>query len=166
MTVWFMTCMACRRRNVYNGSDIMKKALLFFCGMIAGVILTIGVGYLIVQKASGGDEPETPQALYGDPGISLFAEQGDVMSLRSFKVFQVLSNGTALAYSTEKANVQYKWQYGEPVVFLLPEEGTTYYDDLIVKVPSGKVVRQIGTYRYETKNEFVKTVPIVKVQDK
>lgn len=28
------------------------------------------------------------------------------------------------------------------------------------------LARQAGTYRYETKNEFVKTVPIVRILDK
>ena len=142
----------------------MKKLLLFLGGMLVGSLLTIGIFYIIGNQST--DEEQPKPALYGDPGISLFDEPGDVMSLKSFKIFQVLPNGTALAYSAEKTTVQYKWQYGEPVVFLLPEEGTTYYDDLVIKVPSGKVVRQIGTYRYETKNEFVKTVPIVKILDK
>ena len=97
----------------------MKKVLIFLCGLIAGVALTIGAIYIIGHKATGGDEPEKPQAMYGDPGISLFSEPGEVLSMKSFKIFQVLSNGTALAYSAEKTTVQYKWQYGEPVVFLL-----------------------------------------------
>ena len=105
-------------------------------------------------------------SLYKDTGISLFDEPGDEMSLRSFKVFQVLSNGTALAESSEMSKVQYDFQYGEPVVFFLPEDSASYYDDQIIKCPAGKITRQVGIYRYETKNDFVKTVPIVKFIDK
>ena len=142
----------------------MKKLFLFLGGMIVGALLTIGFFCLIGSQSTDEGSPESP--LYGDSGISLFSEPGDVLSLKSFKIFQVLPNGTALARSAEKVNVQYKWEYGEPVVFLLPEESSTYYDDQIIKTPSGKVVRQIGIYRYTTKDEFVKTVPIVKILDK
>ena len=142
----------------------MRKGLVFFFGMIVGALLTIGVLYFIGNSNTTGNSVSS--ALYGDPGISLVDEPGDVMTLKGFRFFQVLSNGTALAYSTDKANVRYDFEYSDPVVFFLPVEGTTYYDDLILKVPAGKVVRQIGTYRYETKNEFVKTVPIVQILDK
>ena len=143
----------------------MKKGLVFVLGMIVGALLTFIVLYRLGNgPAEGGASGNAP---YGDSGITLFSEPGDIMSLKSFKIFQVLPNGTALAHSTDKANVRYpNLEYGDPVVFFLPEDGVTYYDDLIVKVSSGKVVRQVGTYRYETKNEFVKTVPIVRILDK
>ena len=41
-----------------------------------------------------------------------------------------------------------------------------YYDDEIVNVPSGKVVRQTGIYKYQTKSEDYKTVPIIEIVDK
>lgn len=88
------------------------------------------------------------------------------MSLHSFKVFQVLPNGTALARSSERPKVEHGFQFGEPVVLFLPEDDTSYYDDQIIICPTGKITRQIGTYRYETKNDFVKTVPIVRFIDK
>lgn len=143
----------------------MKKSLVFVLGMIVGALLTIGALVFLGDDSSGGSSGSN--APYGDSGISLFSEPGDVMALKSFKIFQVLPNGTALAQSTDKAVVRYpNLEYGDPVVFFLPEEGVTYYDDLVIKVSSGKVVRQVGTYRYETKNEFVKTVPIVRILDK
>lgn len=144
----------------------MKKGLVFVLGMIVGALLTLIVCYRLGSDSldDGGPGGSAP---YGDSGISMFSEPGDILALKSFKIFQVLPNGTALAQSTEKTNVRYpNLEYGDPIVFFLPEDGVTYYDDLIVKVASGKVVRQVGTYRYETKNEFVKTVPIVRILDK
>lgn len=142
----------------------MKRGLVFFLGMFLGVLLTVGVFCLIGISNMTGDTESI--ALYGDPGISLFDEPGDALNVKSFKVFQVLSNGTALAQSTNKTDVRYpNLEYGDPVVFFLPVEGITYYDDLILEVPAGKVVRQIGIYRYKTKDEFVKTVPIVQIKD-
>ena len=141
----------------------MKKGLVFVLGMIVGALLTVIVFYRLGNSYSeGGSSISAP---YGDSGISLFPEPGDEMALKSFKVFQVLPNGPALAYSSNKANVQYSFEYSDPIVFLLPDNSSSYYDDQIIKVPVGKKARQVGTYRYETKNEFVKTVPIVQILD-
>ena len=140
----------------------MKKGLIFFFGMIAGAVLTVLILALIgMAKDSGGDNSG-----YGDPGISMFSEAGQTMPLKSFRVFQVLPNGTALAESSEKDKVKYSFEYGDPIVLLLAAENSAYYDDQVIKVPAGKVVRQVGTYRYETQNDFVKTVPIISFLDK
>ena len=127
----------------------MKKGLIFFFGMIAGAVLTVLILALIgMAKDSGGDN------------------SGQTMPLKSFRVFQVLPNGTALAESSEKDKVKYSFEYGDPIVLLLAAENSAYYDDQVIKVPAGKVVRQVGTYRYETQNDFVKTVPIISFLDK
>lgn len=145
----------------------MKKGLIFFLGMIAGAILTVGILYFIGtgNNSNTGNGGSSSYA-YGDPGISLFAETGDELPLKSFIVFQVLPNGTALAQTSEKLKVEYNFQYGEPIVLLLPSDNISYYDNQVIKLPANKVTKQIGTYRYETKNEFVKTVPIVGFLDK
>lgn len=140
----------------------MKKGLIFFLGMIAGAVLTVLVLVLIgMAKDSEGDNSR-----YGNPGIYMFSEAGQTMPLKSFRVFQVLPNGTALAESSEKDKVKYSIEYGDPVVLLLAAENAAYYDDQVIKVPADKVVRQVGTYRYETQNDFVKTVPIISFLDK
>lgn len=73
----------------------MKKGLVFVLGMIVGALLTIIVIYRLGSVSSdGGTGGSAP---YGDSGISLFSEPGDVMALKSFKLFQVLPNGTAVA---------------------------------------------------------------------
>ena len=145
----------------------MKKGLIFFLGMIAGAILTVGILYFIGtgNNSNAGNGGFSSYA-YGDPGISLFAEPGDVLPQKSFRVFQVLPNGTALAQTSEKLKVEYNFQYGDPIVLLLPSDNNSYYDDQVIKTPTNKVTRQIGTYRYETKNDFVKTVPVVGFLDK
>lgn len=75
---------------------------------------------------------------------------------------QVLDDGSALATATT-------FGFGEPediryfgtVVLFPPKEGTSYYDDQRIRVPKGKILKQIGTFRYESRQEDVKTVPIV-----
>lgn len=141
----------------------MKKGLVFFLGMISGVVLTFLI-FLFIGLANRNNG--TGDAVYSDPGISMFSEAGETMQLKSFQVFQVLSNGSALARSSEKSKVQYNFEYGDPIVLLLPDEKSAFYDDQIIKVSANKVVRQVGTYRYETKMEFVKTVPVVAIFDK
>ena len=56
---------------------------------------------------------------------------------------------------------------GDVLLYLLRNnDGKYYYDDEIVGVPSGKVVRQTGIYKYQTKSEDYKTVPIIEIVDK
>lgn len=140
----------------------MKKGLVFFLGMVVGAILTIVILFFIsIAKMNG----VSVDSNYDDPGISMFSEAGPTMPLKSFRIFQVLPNGSALANSSEKSKVKYNFEYGEPVVLLLPQENNSFYDDQIITVPASKTVHQVGTYRYETKSEFVKTVPIVSFLD-
>lgn len=125
----------------------MKKGLVFFLGIITGVLLTfIGLAFLGASKT-----------VENDPGISLFEEPGDVINVRSFKVFQVLNNGTALAKDNDSL-------YDNTVTVLLWNDAS-YYDDMVVKLPSGKKFRQIGIYRYNTRMNVGKTIPIVKIMD-
>ena len=129
----------------------MKKGLVFFLGLIMGSILTLGI--LSVLEASS------------EENISMFSSPGETLNLRSFEIFQVLPDGSALANSSEKAKSQYPF-YSDPVVLFLAEDEVTYYDGQIIEVPSKKVVRQVGTFRYKSKMGMVKTVPIVQLFNK
>jgi hypothetical protein len=134
----------------------MKKGLIFFLGMITGVLLFVFVAMLFMLPNS----QETGE----DDNISLFATPGETMNLKSFEIMQVLPNGSALANSSEKAKTQYTY-YGSPIVLFPAQEGTEYYDDQIIEVPAKKVVRPVGTYKYKSAVGD-KTVPIVKFFDK
>jgi hypothetical protein len=136
----------------------MKKGLLFFLGIITGAILTVGVLYFVYVSQTA-DSPGTKE----DVNTILFSEPGEVISFSSFKVMQVLPNGSALAESVH--NAQYSI-YGDPLVLFTANEGSAYYDDQIIKVPAKKVARQVGTFRYTSGAGFEKTVPIVKFFDK
>ena len=151
----------------------MKKGLIFFLGMIAGAVLAVIILAVIGNRMSSSGNPSSPvvelgpgMSVHKDPGLSLFDEPGDVMPLKSFKVFQVLNNGWALAHSSSKSNPEYGFEFGDPVVYLKPIEGKAYYDDMVLNLSTKKVARQIGTYRYETQKEFVKTVPVIEIFDK
>ena len=87
------------------------------------------------------------------------------MKVQSFKVMQVLPNGSALAES-EKTKSQYYTSYGDPIVMFPPVDGSSYYDAQIIEVPAKKVVRQVGTYRYTSGAGLDKTVPVIQFFDK
>lgn len=134
----------------------MKKFLTFLLGMVVGALLCFLVLFYI------GTNPRV-EGDNGIPGLSLFEQPGDVISTKSFKVFQVDSYGNALA--RECSDEKYDLYLGV-VVFFTAEEGKSFYDDQIIKVPVGQCVRQLGTYRYTTTDNFVKTVPAVALRKK
>ncbi len=63
----------------------MKKVFIFIGGVVTGAILMIVVSMLI----AGGNSTYS--------GITLFEKEGECISENSFKVFQVLDSGEALA---------------------------------------------------------------------
>jgi len=131
----------------------MKKALIFIGGVVTGVILTFVVLVVIGVAANGGS--------VANNNYVMFEQEGEVISTRPFKVFQVLDSGDALANEIEEYGVA----SGVTVLFLA-EDGASYYDDQVIEIPTGKCVRQLGTYKYPTKSGFEKTVPIVGIRNK
>jgi hypothetical protein len=83
----------------------------------------------------------------------------DCMDMHKFKIFQVLGDNYALA--NECRSDDYDYCFGA-VVLLTPMSGIDFYDDMFVTVPAKKCAIQDGVYRYETKNNSLKTVPRIK----
>lgn len=119
----------------------MKKFLLFLGGFVCGIVITFFV--LIVLAGTSNS----------DNGINMFEEPGECLAKGSVEIFQVLEPTAALAHT------QGDYGYDGTLVLLVNDENKAYYDEQIVK--ADKCFRQIGTYQYETKGEFLKTVPIV-----
>ncbi len=138
----------------------MKSFLLGLLGAVVGFALC----FFLVKGAGGSVDTNNDKK--DGIGVSYFDEPGSAMALKSFKVFQVTADGYALAESSEKAQVQWSIEYGEPLVLLVPEGGSSFYDEQIIKVPQGKVVRQVGIFRYKTKTDDIKTVPVVRFLNK
>ena len=139
----------------------MKKWVCFLLGTITGFILTNVVLLCIGMGMNKNSGPETnPNSI---PGLVLFEEPGDVMDSPSFEIFQVLKSNVALARGMEKG---YSSIHTGLVVLLIGDENTYFYDDQIIKVNKKQAAHHVGTYQYETKSEFQKTVPVVKILDK
>ena len=129
----------------------MKKGLVFFLGMLTGCVLTIAALFYIAKVYNSEGEM---------PGLVLYEQPAGAIDSYSFAVLQVLPNGNALA---DSENPNWRESYTGPVVLLLADESSRYYDDQIVKVPKGMSARQVGTYQYKTNGGMHKTVPVVRI---
>lgn len=139
----------------------MKSWGLFIAGVITGIIL---MGFINILKISSNNEETKGTEIVSeqDDGITWFEEPGDVVEVKSFKVFQVLAKDAALVQGESK----YSGVYTGIVYLLINKEGKLYYDDEIVNVPKGSIVRQMGIYQYPTNNDMIKTVPIIRIMEK
>ena len=127
----------------------MSKGVAYFLGILTGIVLTIGASIIIAK--SQGEDPSSN-------GISMFEKRGQAMTEGSFKIFQTLDDKHALASGV--SNEEYGWYMGITVM-IIGNENDHIYDDQIIKKTSGKKFYQVGTYKYQTKSEDFKTVPIV-----
>ena len=123
-----------------------KSILIYMGGIVTGIILTFVFFFLIALSKS-------------DKDIVLFENPQQEIKAKLFEVIQVLPDGSALATVEDRSN------FGMVVMFLA-DKGASYYDDQKIEVPSDKRVIQIGTYKYTTRNEIEKTVPIIEISDR
>lgn len=143
----------------------MKKWLFFLGGVVMGFILAIVLGVIINRCQDSPAQPQTE--LKGQTeekedkidGLTLFETPGKAFEERSMKVFQVLAQNAALV--SGESNYGYRGQ----TYLLINQQNEYYYDEEIIKVPQGKVLRQIGVYQYVTRAEMSKTVPVVMIMD-
>ena len=136
----------------------MNKWIIFIGGIVVGIILT---GFYNLLKISSEIPEDKGEIQKSDDGVTMFEEPGDDVKCASFKVFQVIEEHAALASGIGKYDL-----YSGPVYLIINKEKKYYYDEQIVKVPKGKVVRQVGIYRYPNKENMIKTVPIVEIMSK
>ena len=83
---------------------------------------------------------------------------GGTEIVNGFEVFQSLGDGTALA----KGDDLYSYDL---IVLLWNDKGEPYYDNQDVIAPKGKCFRQIGIYKYESKDKMHRTIPVVTLLD-
>ena len=142
----------------------MKKWMIFVGGVITGIVVTLLFVALYTSNQSDSSEtlPEEETEQAEDNDFKFFDEPGDVIDEPSVKVFQVLAKDAALVNGYNKEIDEYLGM----VYLLVNRDDQYYYDDQIVKAPKGKVFRQVGIYRYPTKNDFMKTVPVIHLMNK
>lgn len=122
-----------------------KSFLIYIGGIVTGIILTFA--YFHLSSTNTNDK----LVMFDEPRQEIYA--------KVFEIMQVLPNGNALATVDSSIN------YGMVVLFLAGNE-TSYYDDQKIYVSSDMRVMQVGTFRYMTREEMVKAVPVVAIMDK
>ena len=137
----------------------MKKIWVYLLGLLSGIVITIVVLLVFGLIIRAKNDPGITML----NGMSFFETPGEVIKETSFKVFQALDDGAALA---EGKGEGHSSVYLGLHVLLYNEEKTPYYDEQIVTLPQGKCFRQVGIYRYHAKSGIDKTVPIVMIMDK
>lgn len=122
-------------------------------GILSGVILTFLVA-LIINKVSNSD-------------ISFFDEAGGVVTVEcygktkvvnSFKIFQTLRENAGLAFGEDLCA-------RDLLVLVYSEEGQSLFDNQTIVAPKGMCFRQIGIYKYKSKDEMYRTIPVVMLME-
>lgn len=124
-----------------------KSVLIYIGGIVTGIILTFVI--LLFVAKSNSDNPSNDNMI-------IFEQPQQIIDAKSFEVLQVLPDGNALATVESPEN------FGMIVMFRA-KGNASYYDDQKIEIPTGKCARQIGTYRYMTRNNIEKTVPIIDI---
>ena len=127
----------------------VKMFLSFIAGGVCTVIAFFGVALFSVKNNNNSVEAENKD-------LVIFESPQQKVDVRELVVFQVLPNGNALARPTDIENISL-------VVLLLSEDNVAYYDKMKIKLNRGESFMQVGIFKYNTKNDFEKTVPVVKV---
>jgi len=134
----------------------------FLLGVVTGAVLTFAVLFVIGRYYTPESRAEQPEVQTEDSNPKWFDVPGDEMKDRSYKVMQVLEDHAALVHGKGDGYSV----YNGAIYLLVNKDGKYYYDEEIIDVPSGKVVRQVGIYRYETRQGLEKTVPLIMIMNK
>lgn len=136
-------------------STKLKFILTFFGGFVVGIIFLFALGIIINASQGKGSVQRD---------VVLFEKPQQVIEADEIEVFQVLPDGSALA------QVEYTYEGNNDnsgmVVMLLAKSEGAYFDSQSIKIPKGKCMKQIGTYKYMTRQDVEKTVPVVEIYDK
>ena len=127
-----------------------KFILTYVAGIVTGCVLLFVIGCIINANNSSAQKED----------IVMFDSPRNTVPGKTFKVFQVFSDGSALSSGDDSSDNNFGL-----VVLFLGDESTSYYDDQKIEIPKGKVARQIGNYSYTTNMGVEKTVPIVEIMD-
>lgn len=136
----------------------MKKGLVYFLGVITGMLLMLVISFIIyfaTNENTNGDESR----LFTDGVTNFLDEPIPFTEAKNFQVWKVVYSNGALAHSRVKKGGDY--YYTNPLVLFISDKENSLYDGQIIEAPNGSKVFQIGTYKYQTQ-KGVNTVPIVR----
>lgn len=132
-------------------NDRAKFILTYVAGIVTGVVLIMAVGFFIAKSRATSASNDD---------VVMFEQPRGIVSGEVFEVMQVLPDGSALATVDDVGSENFG-----TIVLFVGNESTSYYDSQKINVPKGKVVKQVGTYGYMTRDDRHKTVPIVEIME-
>ena len=149
-------------------------AIMAVSAFIVGIILIVINYYTSRNDNVSETEIVVQDDSYKDNYLStimgeVYAEPGEIIKEKSFQVFQVYTPHAALVSGKSEGGGYYGITYllvRDKYYYLLNNHDSEFYDEQIVKVPKGKVVRMFGTYSYTTRDGRYKTVPRIMIVDK
>lgn len=130
-------------------STRVKFILTYVAGIVTGIVLLFAVGFIRAKS-------QATSASNND--VVMFEKPRGIVPGKVFEVMQVLPDGSALATVDDMESDNFG-----TIVLFVGDESTSYYDSQKIKLPKGKVVKQVGTYSYMARNEMYKTVPVVEI---
>lgn len=134
-----------------------KSILIYIGGIVTGIILTFLFSFIIAPHRTINPS--------SNDDIVIFQSPQQEINAQSFEIIQVFPNGDALAtVEDSRPDINGNSNFGMVVLFLANEK-VSYYDNQKINVSTDKRVLQIGTFRYLTQRNMVKTVPIVEISN-
>lgn len=131
----------------------MNKWLIFSVGAISGGVLTLLILFLMGLSSQKND---------GLTGAIFFEKPAEVVKEKDLKVIGVVQNNAALVRGKDSPHSHI---YLGSIYLIVNHDGHYYYDDEKINVPSKKVVRQVGIYKYTANSGQNKTVPIIEIMN-
>lgn len=131
----------------------MKKFCIYLLGVITGLVLIPFISGFIVGYNNATENYDNP---YRIRGLKMLEQKGDCITSNNLEIFQTLTKGIALAHVAGNYDI---------LVLLIDDSGRLFYDGEKIKNPAKYCAKQIGTYTYETKAKFQKTIPVVIIEN-
>lgn len=132
---------------------IMKKIWIYLLGVLSGVVLTFLVS-LIINRSKNSDI-----SYFDEPGEAITVEcYGREKPVISFKIFQTLDKNAGLALGEDFCS-------RDLLVLVISDNDQSLFDNQTIVATKGKCFRQIGIYKYKSKDEMYRTIPVVMLMD-
>ncbi len=133
--------------------NLMKKLWIFILGILSGIVLTFLFSLIINRSRNAG--------------ITFFDEPGEIVSVecigrttpvKCFKIFQTLGEEAGLAYGDE-------FCARDLLVLIYSNGEQSLFDNQTIVASKGQCFRQIGIYKYKSKDKQHRTIPVVMLME-
>ena len=149
----------------------MKFSTGFVVGIVCGVVACFL--FLLVTGKIVRNTKEEEFVLLEKPSVCV--------TTNSLKVLQLLDSNKALVWEQSSIpedvpdemagrivsgvfSMLENMVSDSQIMLLIGKESEHFYDNQVIKIPAKKCAKQIGTYKYKTKEFGYKTVPAVSIQ--